>query len=335
MGYILTTQLEYITNDASRHCVLANLFHTCMQRILSPIESYGEIGIAMATSNGTWYRCHPVLAAFIGDYPEQCLVTCTYRGTCPKCTVPRGNLGSDETFPQRDISTAIDVFSLSDANPTAFHAACHGANHKPTYHPFWVHLPFVNIFHSITPDILHQIHQGISRHLFHWLVALAAGEIDARCCCLPLNHNARHFHKGISGLSRLSGQEHKDICQIILGLVVDLPLPGRQSLARLTHAVRALLDFIYLAQYSMHTTASLEALSDTLHQFHKEKEIFIELGVQGHFNFLKLHSLSHYRKSIMLFGPANNYNTEQSERLHIDFTKNAYHATNFKDEYKQ
>jgi len=160
-----------------------------MRRILSPIESYGEIGIAMATSNGTWYHCHPVLAAFIGDYPEQCLVACTYRGTCPKCTVPRGNLGSDETFPQRDISTAIDVFSLSDANPTAFHAACHGANHKPTYHPFWVHLPFANIFHSITPDILHQIHQGISRHLFRWLVALAAGEIDARCC-LPLNHNA-------------------------------------------------------------------------------------------------------------------------------------------------
>ncbi|KAH9018751.1 hypothetical protein EDB85DRAFT_2154249 [Lactarius pseudohatsudake] len=43
----------------------------------------------------------------------------------------------------------------------------------------------------------------------------------------------------------------------------------------------------------------------------------------------------HYRSSIALFGTTNNYNTEQSERLHIDFTKDAYRATNRKDEYTQ
>jgi hypothetical protein len=37
----------------------------------------------------------------------------------------------------------------------------------------------------------------------------------------------------------------------------------------------------------------------------------------------------------MLFGTTDNYNTEQMERLHIDFAKDAYHATNCKDEYKQ
>ena len=37
----------------------------------------------------------------------------------------------------------------------------------------------------------------------------------------------------------------------------------------------------------------------------------------------------------MLFGAANNYNTEQLEQLHINFTKNAYQATNFKEELKQ
>jgi hypothetical protein len=37
----------------------------------------------------------------------------------------------------------------------------------------------------------------------------------------------------------------------------------------------------------------------------------------------------------MLFGTTDNYNTEQMEHLHIDFTKDAYYATNHKDEYKQ
>ena len=38
---------------------------------------------------------------------------------------------------------------------------------------------------------------------------------------------------------------------------------------------------------------------------------------------------------ITLFGTTDNYNTEQSERLHIDLTKDAYRATNHKDEYAQ
>ncbi|KAN0124797.1 hypothetical protein V8E52_001349 [Russula decolorans] len=42
-----------------------------------------------------------------------------------------------------------------------------------------------------------------------------------------------------------------------------------------------------------------------------------------------------YVSSIVLFGTTDNYNTEQSERLHIDFAKQAYRATNRKDIYSQ
>jgi hypothetical protein len=136
-------------------------------------------------------------------------------------------------------------------------------------------------------------------------------------------------------LSNLTGQEHKDISCIILGLVVDLPLPENRSTARLIRAVQVLLDFFYLSQYSVHSMESLDALEVPLHRFHEDKDIFIELGIPQHFNLPKLHSLSHYQRSIMLFGAADNYNTEQSEWLHINFTKNAYQATNFKEELKQ
>lgn len=161
------------------------------------------------------------------------------------------------------------------------------------YHPFWERLPFTNIFLSITPDILHQLHQGISKYLIRWLIQFWGEEIDACCSRLPPNHNAWHFYKGITMLSNLTGQEHKDICRIILGLVADLTLPGNQS-ARLTRAIRVLLDFIYLSQYSVHATKSLNTLDDALCRFYEDKDIFIKLGARQHLNLPKLHSLTHY-----------------------------------------
>jgi hypothetical protein len=52
-------------------------------------------------------------------------------------------------------------------------------------------------------------------------------------------------------------------------------------------------------------------------------------------NIPKLHSLQHYIAVIKLYGTMDNYNTEYTERLHIDLAKDAYHATNCKDEYSQ
>ncbi len=170
----------------------------------------------MATGDGIWYRCHPILTTFIGDYPEQSLVACTYNGRCPKCIVPQDELGNNTTYPLRNLGAAVNIFSLSDGDPTIFHAACHEASLKPTYHPFWERLPFTNIFLLITPDILHQLHQGILKHLVRWLAALGSEEIDAHCSRLPPNHNARHFNRGITWLSRLTGQEHKDMLLLVI-----------------------------------------------------------------------------------------------------------------------
>ena len=69
--------------------------------------------------------------------------------------------------------------------------------------------------------------------------------------------------------------------------------------------------------------------------FHDNKTVFVELGIRRHFDIPKFHSLTHYVSLIKLFGLTDNYNTEQSECLNIDFTKDAYHATNHKDEHPQ
>ncbi|EIN04772.1 hypothetical protein PUNSTDRAFT_75804 [Punctularia strigosozonata HHB-11173 SS5] len=336
IGYLPATRLEHITNLPSRRRALANLYHACLGRILAPLRSSGIDGLPMATGHGVQYHCHPILACSAVDYPEQMLTVCCKYGECPTCTVDRDKLGDDKEAALRNLVEAIKALDLAEEGGAAFAQACEDAGIKPVYNPFWKSLPFVNIFRSIAPDILHQLYQGVLKHLLAWLrAAFGAAEIDARCRRMPPGHGTRFFSKGICSLSRVSGSEHRDICRILLGLVIGLRLPGGFSPIRVICAVRGILDFLYLAQYPVHSKHTLDAMDTALAEFHANKDIFIQLGIRAHFNIPKLHFCFHYRDLIENFGTTDNTNTETTERLHIDFTKDAYRATNKKDEYPQ
>ncbi|KAG2070482.1 hypothetical protein BDR04DRAFT_1018713, partial [Suillus decipiens] len=127
--------------------------------------------------------------------------------------------------------------------------------------PFWIELLHCNIHDTITPDILHQIYQGLVRHI-------SDAELDACFKCMPHVHGIHLFSHGISGLN---------------------------------------------------------------------KDVFINLGARNSedFNFTKLHSLKHYANSIHHFGMTDNYNTEATEHLRIDYAKDAYRATNKKESLQQ
>ncbi|KAJ7818914.1 hypothetical protein B0H14DRAFT_2167146, partial [Mycena olivaceomarginata] len=62
--------------------------------------------------------------------------------------------------------------------------------------------------------------------------------------------------------------------------------------------------------------------------FHRDKTIFLDLEIRKHFDINKLHKLKHYADSIRSRGTADGFNTENTERLHIDFAKAGYKATN-------
>lgn len=141
--------------------------------------------------------------------------------------------------------------------------------------------------------------------------------------------------KGISHLSRVTGTEHDQICRFLVGLIVGIKIPGIRTIAPLVRATRAMLDFLFLARYPVHTNETLCYLEDALDRYHANRHIFIDLGIRVDFNFPKDHFLNHYRQLIEVFGTADNFNTEYSERLHIDFAKDAYRSTNMKDEYPQ
>ncbi|KIL54913.1 hypothetical protein M378DRAFT_91716, partial [Amanita muscaria Koide BX008] len=337
LAYLPASKLKHVSHHASRRRMVTNLFHFCMRHLLQPLETAGIEGVVMKDGYGTARRIHPILAVYIGDYPEQVLVTCTKTGRCPKCDVERGHLGLYPLQSQRrNMAMVKDALCLANGNPRAYESACKAAGIKPVYTPFWSHLPFVNIFQAITPDILHQLHQGVFKHILGWLKqAFGNAEIDARCQRTVPNHHIRVFSGGISGLSRVTGKEHDQVCRIILGIISDIHLPNGFNSARLLRFVRAFLDFLFLAQLPVHSTTTLRLLAEALDRFHENKSILLHLEIRENFEIPKVHACAHYTSSIKLYGTTDNYNTQNTERLHIDLAKDAYRSTNNKDEYPQ
>lgn len=337
LGYLPIAAFEDSSN-ASRRRMTGNLFHACMRKIFLPLRRAGQRGIRLQSGDGLWRRCHPILAVYVGDYPEQTLVACVKQGECPICTIARGNIGNTiGDSPHRDLAAILAALStLDDGAAAPYTQTCADAGIKPIQHPFWQGLPYTNIYYSITPDILHQLYQGIIKHLLSWLrCVIPDRELNARFRRFPPNHHIRQFTKGITHLSRVTGREHAQISSLLLGAVIDVRLPNGISNSRLIKALRGILDFVYISQYPVQSNVTLRALQTALEQFHLNKSVFVTLGVRTHFNIPKLHGMEHYLVSIMRHGTTDNYNTEYTERLHIDLAKDAYRATNFKEEFPQ
>ncbi|KAF7359608.1 hypothetical protein MVEN_00684600 [Mycena venus] len=132
---------------------------------------------------------------------------------------------------------------------------------------------------------------------------------------------------GISSVLQWTGNEHKAMEKVFISVVAGAA-PDRA-----VGAARAILDFICYSSLQSHTTASLSGLAKSLDDFHLHKDIFIELEARlpKHFNIPKIHAMEHYVALIRLFGSADGFNTESPERLHIDYAKNAYRASNKRD----
>ncbi|KAG1764282.1 hypothetical protein EV702DRAFT_1182605 [Suillus placidus] len=191
LAYLPTTRLEHIGNKASRRCTVANLYHACMSRILALLKTAGIDGLVMNSGDGIQHHCHPLFACFAGDYPEQLLSTGVKAMECPKCDIPTEELGSNTApFEICDLHAVLDALARIDDGDLAFVQACREAGIKPVIHPYWEDLPHANIFQAITPDVLHQLYQGLIKHLLGWLTqACGAAEIDAQCRRLPPNHH--------------------------------------------------------------------------------------------------------------------------------------------------
>ncbi|KIM77450.1 hypothetical protein PILCRDRAFT_76723, partial [Piloderma croceum F 1598] len=101
-------------------------------------------------------------------------------------------------------------------------------------------------------------------------------------------------------------------------------------------AIRAFLEFCYIARRDIHDTHSLAALDDALQRFHHHREIFWASGVRVEgFNLPRQHSLIHYVKLIRAYGAPNGLCSSITESKHIKAVKEPWRRSNRFDALSQ
>ncbi|KIM65438.1 hypothetical protein SCLCIDRAFT_22635 [Scleroderma citrinum Foug A] len=320
IGYLPVSKLECFhkkTWSLAGYC----LFHYAMSLLLHLLVDAGHEGKAMVCMDSFMRQVHPILAAYVANFPEQCLVACNKESHCPCCLVETQNLGEPEEYTYCNMVDMLRTLRHRQRNNQSKRFNKEGL--RKVFEPFWKELPFTDIFTCITPDILHQLHKGIFHdHLVQWcLGVIGEKEMDARFQAVSQYPGLHHFKKGILVILQWTGTEHKEMERVFIGLLSGVAKDHVLLIAR------SLLNFITYAQFQQYTDNTLAAMQDSLNLFHVHKDILKELEIREHFNVPKIHSLVHYVSSIRALSSADSYNTEYPEHLHIDYAKNAYRST--------
>ena len=153
--------------------------------------------------------------------------------------------------------------------------------------------------------ILHYLHKAFWDHEVKWIIqAIGSCELDTRFSLLQPWSGYRHFSSGISTLKQVTGREHRDIQQYILGLIADSVHP------EFIICIHALLNLKYLSQLHDVNTNILNNISRALKTFHDFKQVILDLGLRvgkkgnkiSHFEIPKLELLQSIVPSIMWLG---------------------------------
>lgn len=167
------------------HLCNYELFHRSMAVVLEPLIAAGNpagSGFEMTGGDRAVRKVYPLLATYVADYPEQCLVTCTKYGTCPKCRRNADELGATtpgEPHTQRwtwQVTQDAHLLAQGRSGTAVYSHSMESNIMGGRYEPFWVGFPLVDIHQCIAPDILHQLYQGILKHLVWWVQEVVGEE---------------------------------------------------------------------------------------------------------------------------------------------------------------
>lgn len=330
---------DFTDPKAIQTTLKARFFHQCMRVVTKSLRKPGHEGAKMADSAGNVRLCYPQLASWICDYPEQTLITCSPANASPITTAGGANLGDPLPHPPRTFQHQMDLIrelrdSVDPRNVAAYQKAAKAKGLSGVDRPLWEFLAGYSP-ERMAPDLLHGVYRFNRDHLLQWVIRLLGQEeFDRRLMALQPRVGFRHFKEGISKLKQWSGRLDKEIMSVLVAICADaVPTAAME-------AIRALVDFQYLAAYQSHNTETLGYLSTALATFHAKKDIFIKEGVRkgkkevlNHFNIPKLAGLHAFNLLIPQLGSAPQFDTEISEHLHITDAKDLYRATNKKLDY--
>lgn len=164
-----------------------------MKELMKPLKEAWRTGVEMRCADGRVRRVHPTLAAFEGDWPEQCDMANTLASACPKCEespARRGDLRPHTPMrdPLETLATLMLYRQPSMLKPYRLRAGW----------PFWAELWPIDLHDAIVPDLLHQIYVGMYKdHLVSWATQLIGKTtLDRRFAAMTKAQGLRHDDGG-------------------------------------------------------------------------------------------------------------------------------------------
>lgn len=305
------------------------LFHKCLDIILAPLKVAAAVGIMMSDPVGN--------LRYSADTPEQSLLSCTSPKASPVSTALFKQFGDGIRHPLRTAAKTLDdIRTITlECNPDDYvrflkFAKDYGLNGVDA--PFWIDWPMSDPARFLKPEVLHHFHKFFFDHDLQWcIIAIGDDEIDYRFSLVRTLVGYRGFSEGVSKLKQVTGRDHRSMQRYIVGVIAG-GVPSRFLIA-----IRALMDFRYIAQLHSFDKHTLQLLENSLQTFHDHKDAVLAAGARSsdHFQIPKLELLQHVVPSIRDSGAVMQWSADVTEHSHVTEVKNPARAGNNQDYYSQ
>jgi hypothetical protein len=329
---------KFITKDKKLRGVLENrVIHLCLDIITHPLKLAARVGRMMSDPCGYSRFCFTFLASYMVDTPEAVMLAgvagktshltmADYRGFGdPVRHEPR--TASTTLAQLAELVTTVHPLDLPVYVPAAKTIRLNGV-HLPFWRDWYLQTPpgipartlIANPSRFLTPEPLHHWHKQFWDHDVKWAIrTIGADELDFRFSTLQPIVGFKHFKDGVSTLKQVTGRTHRDVERYIVGIIAGRAPPS------FVIAIRALMDFRYLAQSRLLDDNSLSQLSKSLELFHEHKQTILDIGARvgkrnkrmDHFQIPKLELMHGVVPSVIESGAVIQWSADRTEHAHI------------------
>ena len=327
---------RFIHSDSKIRGVLeSRLFHFCLDIILEPLKKATQFGISMEDPLGLRRICFPPLAAYIVDTPESALVACVAGKTSSVTMASYKQFGDNYRHEPRTppitlaslhaVESVVDPWNLEAYVMEAMKHRLNGV-----HRPFWRDWALADPSVFLTSEPLHHWHRQFWDHDVKWCMnAVGKPEFDFRFAVLHPQTGFRHFKEGISKLKQVTGREHRNVQRYIVSVIADAVPP------KFLVAIRALLDFRYLAQSRVVSEETCSSIDYSLKEFHSHKQAILDAGARrgkkkttDNWFIPKLEFFQSVVSNIRENGVAIQWSADVTEHAHITAVKDPARSGN-------
>jgi len=340
-AFVLTALLpcpKFLVKDNSiRGALESRTIHLCLDVITHPLKLAARAGRMMADPRGYSRFCFTALASYIVDTPEAAMIAGVAGKTSHLTMADYRGFGDSARHEPRTASTTLAQLAVL--------AAEHNPLDMSTYLPAakarrlnGVHLPFWRDWYLesrtrrlhfdpsqfLTPEPLHHWHKQFWDHDVKWAIrAVGADEFDFRFTTIQPVTGFKYFKDGVSKLKQVTGRAHRDVERYIVCVIAG------KAPAPFVIAIRALMDFRYLAQSRRLDDNQLAQITASLQLFHSFKQSILDAGARvgkgnkpiGHFQIPKLEFMHGVVPSVTACGAVIQWSADTTEHAHITEVK--------------